>query len=658
MKETEKGYLDPQLWHACAGGMVQIPQVNSKVYYFPQGHAEHANTNIDLRVSVPPLILCKVVAVKFLADPESDEVFAIIKLLPLRNSEFGYGEESCGGGGDGLENSEKPASFAKTLTQSDANNGGGFSVPRYCAETIFPRLDYAAEPPVQTVVAKDVHGELWKFRHIYRGTPRRHLLTTGWSSFVNQKKLVAGDSVVFLRAENGELCVGIRRAKKGIGSGFDGSSCGWTSGSGSNNGNCGIGPFGAFSFFLKEENKTSRNGFVGVDGNLSGRVRVRHEDVMEAVKLAANNQPFEVVYYPRASTPEFCVKASSVRAAMRIQWCSGMRFKMPFETEDSSRISWFMGTIASVQVVDPIRWPNSPWRLLQVTWDEPDLLQNVKRVSPWLVELVSNVPVIHFSPFTPPRKKLRFPQNLDFPLDVQFPSPTFSGNQLGLNSPLFGLSDNAPACIQGARHAQFGGISLSDLNLNNNKLQLGLFPTNIQHLDVRNRISNGNNMMTDNNKNKESLSCLLTIGKKSDKSLEKSQSDDDVVKKHQFCLFGQPILTEQQISRNCSEKDLVDESKDKEKWFLDAFSAGKGSDATEFSWQLGLDIGHCKVFMESEDVGRTLDLSLLGSYEELYKKLANMFDLEKSEMLNRVFYRDATGAVKQTGEEPFRYACV
>ncbi|KAH0981781.1 hypothetical protein GBA52_008958 [Prunus armeniaca] len=36
---------------------------------------------------------------------------------------------------------------------------------------------------------------------------------------------------------------------------------------------------------------------------------------------------------------------------MRVQWCSGMRFKMAFETEDSSRISWFMGTIASVQFV-------------------------------------------------------------------------------------------------------------------------------------------------------------------------------------------------------------------------------------------------------------------------------------------------------------------
>ncbi|KAI3737415.1 hypothetical protein L2E82_27417 [Cichorium intybus] len=46
-----------------------------------------------------------------------------------------------------------------TLTQSDANNGGGFSVPRYCAETIFPKLDFTADPPVQTILAKDVMGK-------------------------------------------------------------------------------------------------------------------------------------------------------------------------------------------------------------------------------------------------------------------------------------------------------------------------------------------------------------------------------------------------------------------------------------------------------------------------------------------------------------------
>nr|GEU64783.1 bulb-type lectin domain-containing protein [Tanacetum cinerariifolium] len=62
--------------------------------------------------------------------------------------------------GDGFL--DKLSSFAKTLIQSDANNG-----------------------------------EIWKFRHSFRGMPITHLLTTGWSSYVNQKKLVSGDSIVF-----------------------------------------------------------------------------------------------------------------------------------------------------------------------------------------------------------------------------------------------------------------------------------------------------------------------------------------------------------------------------------------------------------------------------------------------------------------------------
>ncbi|XWS53287.1 hypothetical protein CRYUN_Cryun11dG0144000 [Craigia yunnanensis] len=661
MKEPEKS-LDPQLWHACAGSMVQIPAVNSKVFYFPQGHAEHSLSSVDFSSSpqIPALVLCRVASVKFLADTETDEVYAKIMLIPLPNGERDLEDDAVlGDGSNGSDKVEKPASFAKTLTQSDANNGGGFSVPRYCAETIFPRLDYTADPPVQTVIAKDVHGEIWKFRHIYRGTPRRHLLTTGWSSFVNQKKLVAGDSIVFLRAENGDLCVGIRRAKRGIGNGPESGAPGWNSGLG--NGNC-VSPYAGFSAFLREdESKIMRN------GNLRGKGKVRPEAVLEAVALASRGQLFEVIYHPRASTPEFCVKASAVRATMRIPWCSGMRFKMAFETEDSSRISWFMGTVSSVQVADPIRWPNSPWRLLQVTWDEPDLLLNVKRVSPWLVELVSNMPAIHLSPFSPPRKKLRLPQHLDFPLDGQFLMPSFSGNPLGPSSPLLCLSDNAPAGIQGARHAQFG-LSLSDLQLNN-KLQSGLFLSSFQRFDPHSRISDGIMMARRTNSN-DNVSCLLTMGNSSQK--EKSDS----AKRHQFLLFGQPILTEQQLSRSCSSeavsqvingKSSLDGNADKTKDSSDGsgsalenqFSPEKSSTA-RFLWnqdyrttEPGLDTGHCKVFLESEDVGRSLDLSVLSSYEELYRRLANMFGIERSEMLGHVWYRDATGAVKQTGDEPF-----
>ncbi|KAL5742931.1 hypothetical protein ACOSP7_029663 [Xanthoceras sorbifolium] len=668
LKDVEK-CLDSQLWHACAGGMVQMPPVNSRVFYFPQGHAEHSCGPVDFRncQRIPPYVLCIVSAIKFMADPETDEVFAKIKLIPVSNkSEPGFDD-------DVIHNTEqdKPPSFAKTLTQSDANNGGGFSVPRYCAETIFPRLDYSADPPVQTILAKDVHGETWKFRHIYRGTPRRHLLTTGWSTFVNHKKLVAGDSIVFLRAENGDLCVGIRRAKRGIGGGPEVSS-GW-------NGNC-VSPYGGFSAFLREdENRLMRNGNNGNvhgsssnNGNcgLMGKGKVRPESVIEAATLAANRQPFEVVFYPRASTPEFCVKAPMVKAALQIRWCSGMRFKMAFETEDSSRISWFMGTVSSVQVSDALYWPDSPWRLLQVTWDEPDLLQNVKRVSPWLVELVSNMPAFHLSTFSPPRKKLRLPQHPDFPLDGQLPMPTFPGNLLGHNSPFGCIPDNTPAGMQGARHAHYG-LSLSDIHLN--KLQSGLFPAGFPPLDRAappTRTSNG--PIIQKPSMSENVSCLLTMAN----STQTSKRTDDA-KTPQLVLFGQPILTEQQISLSCSGDTVspVLTGNSSSEGNLDKmanFSDNSGSAVHQqglpersfcegLHWYKdnrqetdpNLETGHCKVFMESEDVGRTLNLSLLGSYDELYKKLADMFGIENSETLSNVLYRDITGAVKHIGDEPF-----
>ncbi|CAK9172800.1 unnamed protein product [Ilex paraguariensis] len=669
MKETDK-CLDSQLWHACAGSMVQMPPVNSKVFYFPQGHAEHAFGNVDFR-SLPRVLAyipCRVSVIKFMADPETDEVYAKTRLVPIGDNEVSFDDGIVGM--NGVDNQDKPTSFAKTLTQSDANNGGGFSVPRYCAETIFPRLDYSADPPVQTILAKDVHGETWKFRHIYRGTPRRHLLTTGWSTFVNQKKLVAGDSIVFLRAENGDLCVGIRRAKRGIGGGPE-SSSGWNV----SVGNCVV-PYGGFSAFLREdENKFIRNGndsSSSSNGNLVGRGRVRAESVIEAATLAAKGQPFEVVYYPRGSTPEFCVKASLVKAALQIRWCSGMRFKMAFETEDSSRISWFMGTISSAQISDPIHWPDSPWRLLQVTWDEPDLLQNVKRVNPWLVELVSNMPNIHLSPFSPPRKKLRLPQHPDFPLESQFPMPTFSGNLLGASSPFSCLPDNTPAGMQGARHAHYG-LSLSDLHLN--KMQSGLFPAGYPPLDhTVVPIRPSNNPIIHRPINIENVSCLLTMSN----SIQTSKKSDNG-KAPQFVLFGQPILTEQQISLSCSGdtvspvrtgNSFSDGNADKIANNSDGSGSGSGSalhrpglterlSSDGLQWykdreaDSNLETGQCKVFMESEDVGRTLDLSLLGSYEELYRKLASMFGIESSEILNHVLYRDVTGAVKQLGDEPF-----
>ncbi|KAK4375965.1 hypothetical protein RND71_006642 [Anisodus tanguticus] len=633
MEEVEENCLDSQLWHACAGSMVHIPPVNSKVYYFPQGHAEHTCTDVDFTAlpRIPAMILCRVDTVKFLADPETDEIYAKIRLIPVENKEHDF-EDDTVLGSTVVETTEKPTSFVKTLTQSDANNGGGFSVPRYCAETIFPRLDLTADPPVQTVMAKDVHGEIWKFRHIYRGTPRRHLLTSGWSTFVNQKKLVAGDSVVFLRAENDDLCVGIRRVKRG-GIGGPEPKSGWNSASG----NYG----GSYAFLKEDENSMMRSCSNGKLNSLGGRFRdkgkVSPESVVKASYLAASGQPFEIVYYPRASTPEFFVRAASVNAAMSIQWCSGMRFKMAFETEDS-RISWFMGSISSVQVSDPVRWPHSPWRLLQVTWDEPDLLQNVNQVNPWLVELVSNMPVVHLSHFSPPTKKLCLPQ--EFALDRQFLLPSFLGNPLRSSSPFCYLPDNITAGIQGARHAQFG-VPLLDLHLSE-KLHLGVLPPVSQSVDKVQKESN------------ENISLTMGI---SSQMLEKS----DNLMTPRFLLFGQPILTEQQMSSGRSTNAPPQEAElETERISLGWKGLSESLTNATFLWnqgyhaaELNATTGHCKVFLDSEDVGRTLDLSVLGSYEELYKRLADMFEMERLDMMTRVLYLDATGASRQIGDEPF-----
>ncbi|KAJ8620039.1 hypothetical protein MRB53_028568 [Persea americana] len=49
------------------------------------------------------------------------------------------------------------------------------------------------------------------FTHqMQEGQPKRHLLTTGWSVFVSAKRLVAGDSVLFIWNEKTQLLLGIR----------------------------------------------------------------------------------------------------------------------------------------------------------------------------------------------------------------------------------------------------------------------------------------------------------------------------------------------------------------------------------------------------------------------------------------------------------------
>ncbi|CDY29387.1 BnaA06g14090D [Brassica napus] len=82
--------------------------------------------------------------------------------------------------------------------------------PSRHADECLPPLDMSRQPPTQELVAKKLHANEWRFRHIFRGQQRRHLLQSGWSVFVSSKRLVAGDAFISLSfvgfwGENGEL---------------------------------------------------------------------------------------------------------------------------------------------------------------------------------------------------------------------------------------------------------------------------------------------------------------------------------------------------------------------------------------------------------------------------------------------------------------------
>ncbi|GMQ09548.1 hypothetical protein CsSME_00052878 [Camellia sinensis var. sinensis] len=83
--------LYTELWRACAGPLVTVPREGERVFYFPQGHIEQveASTNqvADQEMPVynlPSKILCRVINVQLKAEPDTDEVFAQVTLLPLK----------------------------------------------------------------------------------------------------------------------------------------------------------------------------------------------------------------------------------------------------------------------------------------------------------------------------------------------------------------------------------------------------------------------------------------------------------------------------------------------------------------------------------------------------------------------------------------------
>ncbi|ESQ38374.1 hypothetical protein EUTSA_v10029161mg [Eutrema salsugineum] len=207
-----ESYLYDELWKLSAGPLFDLPKFGEKVYYFPQGHIEHVEAHTKDELSqlrpifdIPSKIGCNVMDIQLKVENETDEIFAKIALLPdTAEVEIPISNVN--------HERRKVSSFIKVLTASDTSTHGGLSVIKRHAVECLPPLDMSQPTPSQEIVAKDLHGCEWRFKHVFRGSPLRHIFTTGWSAFATSKRLVTGDSFIFLRGENGESRVGIRRA--------------------------------------------------------------------------------------------------------------------------------------------------------------------------------------------------------------------------------------------------------------------------------------------------------------------------------------------------------------------------------------------------------------------------------------------------------------
>ncbi|KZV46474.1 auxin response factor 2, partial [Dorcoceras hygrometricum] len=371
----------------------------------------------DLQIPVynlPPKILCRVVNVNLKAEPDTDEVFAQIILIPEPNQD---------------ENARKKEtlppppprfhvhSFCKILTASDTSTHGGFSVLRRHADECLPPLDMTKQPPIQELVAKDLHGIEWRFRHIFRGQPRRHLLQSGWSMFVGSKRLIAGDA-----GENGELRVGVRRAMKQQGNA----------------------PSSVIS---------SHNMHLGV--------------LATAWHATQTKTMFTVYYKPRTSPAEFIVPYDQYVNSVKNNYSAGLRFKMRFEGDEAPE-QRFTGTIVGIEDSDSKRWPNSKWRCLKVRWDEISAVPRPDRVSPWNIE---PVPPHAMNPLPVARSKRPRPSAL--PSSPDSPGLTRKGTPKMTVDPR--PASGIPKVLQGQEISNSRGTFLerNDSNMSENRLSWG-----------------------------------------------------------------------------------------------------------------------------------------------------------------------------------------
>ncbi|PUZ43778.1 hypothetical protein GQ55_8G034800 [Panicum hallii var. hallii] len=109
---------------------------------------------------------------------------------------------------------EKEHLFEKPLTPSDVGKLNRLVIPKQHAERYFPLSGESGEKGL-ILSFEDEAGKPWRFRYSYWTSSQSYVLTKGWSRYIKEKQLDAGDVVHFERMRGfgmaDRLFIGYRR---------------------------------------------------------------------------------------------------------------------------------------------------------------------------------------------------------------------------------------------------------------------------------------------------------------------------------------------------------------------------------------------------------------------------------------------------------------
>ncbi|KAL1546166.1 Arf11p [Salvia divinorum] len=611
-----------ELWKACAGPLVDVPCVEEKVYYFPQGHMEQleASTNQELNqhiphFNLPPKILCRVVYIHLMAEPDTDEVYAQITLQPESDQTEPTSPDASPPDPPKLH----VRSFSKILTASDTSTHGGFSVLRKHANECLPPLDMSQPTPTQDLVAKDLQGHEWRFKHIFRGQPRRHLLTTGWSTFVTSKRLVAGDCFIFLRGDNGELHVGTRHLARHQSS-------------------------------MPPSVISSQSMHLGV--------------LATASHALTTNTLFVVCYKPRTS--QFIIRLNKYLEAIKHGFSVGMHFKMRFEGEDLPERR-FTGTIVGVGDFSS-QWTESAWRSLKVQWDEPATILRPDRVSPWEIEpFVASASVETSQPAT----KIKRPRPLDLPPTETttasaaspscYPKSTTSDVQSRKKQVFWPpkQKDHHGSLPSSAPHSGRAWSSLLNVNTSLSLFRESrddnknvLLRSALCHSPVSSRTRN---CLDQIKKSEKAPACrLFGFDLRHNSNKISPLLEKEVHLPHPSTIPDCDSLPKRPETDDKQGVDLLASSKERKDAQMEAPPIDTQGQVVSSSRT------RIKVQMQGIAVGRGMDLSAFRGYDDLIEELECMFDI-KGELCHRnkweVVYTDNEGDMMLVGDDPWPEFC-